>query len=368
MKPRLLSIFGARPQFIKAAPLIHAIEEVGDFEHLGLHTGQHFDQNMSEVFFRELAIPAPLENLEVGPGTHAKQTGKMMVGIEKFLLRHKPDMLLVYGDTNSTLAGATAGVRLGLPIAHIEAGLRSFNRRMPEEINRIVADRFADLLFAPTKAAQKNLLTEGFAEQSVHLVGDLMVDAVQKQSERAAGQSKVLEDLGLAAGEYLLATFHRQENTDDPARLRNIWEALRELSESNKLVLPLHPRTRQRLEAEGLSLDAEPGPIVTEALGYLDTLHLLANSKLLLTDSGGMQKEAFALGLPTVTLRAETEWLELVEAGANRLADPSSKQTILEAAKAMENVRVDPSKYDFYGAGRAAERIHEQIKNYVEKG
>jgi UDP-N-acetylglucosamine 2-epimerase len=366
MKPLLVSIVGARPQFIKAAPLIQLIEDNGVFQHLLLHTGQHFDKNMSDVFFRELNITKPKKNLEVAPGSHALQTGTMMQGIEEFLIENHPRLLLVYGDTNSTLAGAIVGVRLGIPIAHIEAGLRSFNKRMPEEINRIVADQFSDLLFAPTDTAFENLKKEGFSNDSVHVVGDLMVDTVVHQSKRAKKESRILSALELKEGNFILATFHRQENTDDPERLNKIWSTILEISQMETVVLPLHPRTRLRLKTAGLSLDTQANLTVVEPQGYLDTLQLLANSNLLLTDSGGMQKEAYALGIPCVTMRDESEWVELLEAGVNRLADPESPNAILKAVEHMKTIDVQPSKLALYGEGNTATRIHESLVDFLE--
>jgi UDP-GlcNAc3NAcA epimerase len=358
MKPLLISIVGARPQFIKAAPLIQEIEDKGVFTQLILHTGQHFDQNMSEVFFEELNIPKPAKNLEVVPGSHAQQTGSMMQGIEEFVRAHAPQMLLIYGDTNSTLAGALVGVRLGIPMGHIEAGLRSFNKQMPEEINRIVADQFSDLLFAPTETASNNLENEGVSTTATHVVGDLMVDGVVIQSERAQKESTILGELKLKSKDFILTTFHRQENTDNRERLSNIWKAILKLSQTETVVLALHPRTKLRLEASGLGKEQESKLIIVEAQGYLDTLQLLSNSKLLLTDSGGMQKEAYALGVPCVTMRGESEWVELLEAGVNQLAEPINPKAILEAVDRMTGKTVVPKDLGLYGEGKTAAKIH----------
>ena len=322
---------------------------------------------MSGIFFEEMDIPEPIVNLGVGPGSHAIQTGTMMLGIEKHLQNSPADLLLIYGDTNSTLAAAVVGVRLGIPNAHVEAGLRSFNRTMPEETNRIVADQFADLLFAPTEVAQNQLRFEGFPEDKIFFVGDLMVDAVQGQVARAAKQSKVLDQLGLKPGEYYLATFHRQENTDDPQRLGNIWDAMRQLSKQANVVLPLHPRSRKRLLQHGLSMVTGDRVQIIEPQGYLDTMQLLSNARLLLTDSGGMQKEAFAVGVPCVTMRGETEWVELVNAGANRLAEPLNVDTVLDAVNHMEDVSFDPTQFSFYGSGNTAEHICCIVGNFLQQ-
>ncbi|MBZ0253556.1 MAG: UDP-N-acetylglucosamine 2-epimerase (non-hydrolyzing), partial [Candidatus Methylomirabilis sp.] len=248
---KIVSVIGARPQFIKASPLSACFRERSGVREVLIHTGQHYDDNMSAVFFRELGIPEPDYNLGVGSGGHGEQTGRMLEAIEKALLRERPDWTLVYGDTNSTLAGALASVKLHIPVAHVEAGLRSFNRRMPEEINRVLTDHASDLLFAPTETAVRNLRAEGVEAKKVHLVGDVMYDAALNLGRRAEAESRVLERLGLASGGYVLATIHRAENTDDPARLRAIFEGLAAAAREAPVVLPLHPRTRAALERAG---------------------------------------------------------------------------------------------------------------------
>ena len=318
---KVLSVVGARPQFVKAAPVSNVLRETGHTEFL-VHTGQHYDYGMSQVFFEELSISEPDVNLGVGSGPHGWQTGQMLMRIEEMLLAQKPDWVLVYGDTNSTLAGALAACKLRIPLAHVEAGLRSFNREMPEEHNRVLTDHCSDLLFCPTQTAVDNLAREGIT-QGVHLVGDTMYDAVLQFAEIARQRSTILQDLGLKPKGYLLATVHRPYNTDDPDRLRSILEAFAEIGEP--VIFPVHPRTRQRMADLGLDnpQSAIRNPKLIEPVGYLDMLMLEQNARLILTDSGGMQKEAYFFGVPCATLRPETEWVETVEAGWNVLAGTS---------------------------------------------
>jgi UDP-GlcNAc3NAcA epimerase len=313
------SIVGARPQFIKAAVVSHALEAAGIEERL-IHTGQHYDPGMSRVFFDELGIPEPAVNLDVGSGPHGAQTGAMMMRLEKYLLEGpRPDWLMVYGDTNSTVAGAVVAAKLHVPVAHVEAGLRSFNRRMPEEINRIVTDRISDLLFCPTPTAVRHLAAEGIT-RGVRLTGDVMLDATRFFAARAAERAPLAALTAHAPGSYFLATVHRAENTDDPVRLRGIFEAFRRLE--GPVLLPLHPRTRARLDG----IDVPGNVEVMEPVSYLAMLSLLGGARRVFTDSGGLQKEAVWLGTPCVTLRDETEWVETLEGGWNRLAgaDPDA--------------------------------------------
>lgn len=279
------------------------------------HTGQHFDAGMSDVFFRELGIPAPRHHLGIHGGTHAEMTGRMLTGLEEVMLAEQPDRVLVYGDTNTTLAGALAAAKLLIPLAHVEAGLRSFNRAMPEELNRVVTDRVSDLLFCPTRTAVANLKHEGIVK-GVHNVGDVMYDATLDAAERARTESRILDELGLAPGGYALATVHRAENTDDAARLAEVLDFLRAHAADRPVVLPLHPRTRRAATEFGLGLERLR---VIEPVGYLDMAALLECAAEVLTDSGGVQKEAYFHRTPCVTLRGETEWVETVEAGWNRL-------------------------------------------------
>ncbi len=347
---KVASIVGARPQFIKAAPLSRALRVEAD-ETL-IHTGQHYDDNMSRTFFDELDIPRPDHHLGVGSGPHGRQTGLMLERIEKILLEEKPDAVLVYGDTNSTLAGAMVAAKLRIPLAHVEAGLRSFNRAMPEEINRIVADHCADWLFCPTRTAVENLKREGVC-RGVHLTGDVMFDAALQFAGLAETRSRVLETLSLRKGGYVLCTVHRAENTDDRRRLGGIVQAL--LRSGRTVVFPLHPRTRKMLEAWGLDADlsASPSVRVIEPVGYLDMIRLERNAAAILTDSGGVQKEAYFYRVPCVTLRNETEWVETVRDGWNRLAGPDPEAIL----RALENHDVPPQTAVSFGDGRAAEVI-----------
>ena len=348
----VLSVVGARPQFVKAATVSRAIAARGDLEELLLHTGQHYDHGMSQRFFDELGIPAPRYHLGIGSAPHGAQTGRMLEAIERVLLAERPDWVVVYGDTNSTLAGALAAAKLNIPVAHVEAGLRSFNRRMPEEINRVLTDHVATLLFAPTDAAVSNLAREGIAGPRVVRTGDVMYDAMLYHTD--ALDEGALARRGLQPGGYALATVHRAENTDDPARLDAIIRGLAAFSAVLPVVLPLHPRTRAALAARGFQPPA--GLALEEPVGYLEMLRLERHARLIATDSGGVQKEAYFYRVPCVTLRGETEWTELVEAGWNTLLPPTSAEAVargLEAALA----RPVPEWRPIYGDGKSAERI-----------
>lgn len=315
MTRKVITIVGARPQFIKAAAVSRAFRDFPDMTEVMVHTGQHFDANMSDVFFRELGIPQPAHNLEVHGGGHGQMTGRMLESIERVLLEEKPDWMLVYGDTNSTIAGALAAAKLHIPVAHVEAGLRSFNRRMPEEVNRVLTDHVSALLFCPTKAAVDNLAAEGIVK-GVHQVGDVMYDATLDATRRAKMESTVLDTLGLTPGSYVLATIHRAENTDTAEHLGAVFDYLRAQAKGLPVVLPLHPRTRGAAQRFGVSLD---GLRIIDPVGYLDMAGLLDGCAMVLTDSGGVQKEAYFHRKPCVTLRDETEWVETVDAGWNRL-------------------------------------------------
>ena len=353
---RIVTVVGARPQFIKAAALSRAIRNdyAGQIEEVLVHTGQHYDDNMSKVFFEELDIPHPKYNLEISGGQHGAMTGRMLEGVENVLLQEKPDWLLVYGDTNSTLAGALAAAKLHIPVAHVEAGLRSFNMRMPEEVNRILADRVSSLLFCPTETAVNNLRTEGVS-RGVHNVGDVMYDVALFYRNRARQNSTVLQTLGLTQGSFALATCHRAENTDDPQRLSSILFALAEIATQLPVVLPLHPRTRKLIRDYGLaSLLAQL--TVTDPLSFLDMVALEQSSRFILTDSGGVQKEAFFYGIPCITLRDETEWVETVDLGWNQLVGASTP-SILSAANGIMQDPLKPVSAEPYGTGRAANDI-----------
>jgi len=400
---KLIHIVGARPQFIKLAPILKAIERHNQdhpdqhIQEILIHTGQHYDYEMSQVFFDELGLKAPDYHLGVGSGTHGYQTGEMLKRIEEVLLREKPDLVMVYGDTNSTLAGALAAAKLHIPVAHVEAGLRSFNKKMPEEINRVLTDHLSTFLFCPTETAVENLRREGFTNilNAGHLLplnyrpetleprtthhgrrtmhyasrttphgavvantGDVMYDAVLLYLGLAEEKSQILEQMGLKPKSYALATVHRAENTDQPERLRAIFEGLERVAkEGLPVILPLHPRTRKQLNALGI----HPKEVqVLDPVSYLDMLVLEKNARVILTDSGGVQKEAFFFRVPCVTLREETEWVETVEAGWNTLVGCDPKrivQAALEARPGIESVWP-------YGDGRAAEKITELLEGW----
>lgn len=351
---KIVTVVGARPQFIKAAAISRAIRNnyTDKIDEVIVHTGQHYDENMSKVFFDELDIPRPKYNLEIAGGQHGLMTGRMLEGLEKVLLQEKPDWLLVYGDTNSTLAGALAAVKLHIPIAHVEAGLRSFNMRMPEEINRILTDRVSSLLFCPTETAVCNLLEEGVS-QGVHNVGDVMYDVALFYRDLAREHSTVLQALGLAPGAFVLATCHRAENTDDIERLSAILRALADIATQLPVVLPLHPRTRKLIGDYGLAhLLAKL--ILSEPLPFLDMVALEQASRVILTDSGGVQKEAFFYGIPCVTMRDETEWVETVNLGCNVLTGAASEKIV---SAAFERSWPKGNRSRPYGNGEAAIKI-----------
>ena len=350
---RVFTVVGARPQFIKASVVSRAIKEIEGIEEVVLHTGQHFDTNMSEVFFDQLELPRPDIQLDIHGGSHGEMTGRMLAETEKALLAYNPDRVLVYGDTNSTLAGALAAAKLHIPVAHVEAGLRSFNMKMPEEINRILTDQISDLLFCPTKTAVNNLENEGFSQKDVKVLqpGDVMQDAAVLFSGKASAP------LGFdLTGRFVLATLHRAENTDDTVRLRCIVSALNRIhKELCPVVIPLHPRTRKLIAQQGLHLDAQ----VVEPVGYFEMIWLLDHCQLVLTDSGGVQKEAYFFGKACVTMRDQTEWIELVEVGANVLAG-ADESKIIEAAGQNLARKVDDAN-ELYGGGKASQKIAEEL-------
>ena len=341
---KIVSIVGARPQFIKAAAVSRALRQ--RHREFLVHTGQHYDYEMSGIFFDRLELPRPDANLGVGSGSHAAQTGAMLQGIEEVLLAEKPDYLLIYGDTNSTLAGALAASKLSVPVAHVEAGLRSFNRRMPEEINRVVADHLSDLLLCPSDTAVRNLASEGIT-RNTHQVGDVMLDVLNWARQRLAEKpSEILQRLGLKNRSYLLATVHRSENTDDPARLAQILSAFNSLDEP--VVFPVHPRARKVIGSYGLKGHVQ----LIDPVGYLDMIALAGAARMVLTDSGGLQKEAYWLGVPCLTMREETEWVETVEAGWNALVGADMAR-ITAGVRAFAPNGLHPA---LYGDGCSAER------------
>lgn len=344
---KIVSVVGARPQFVKLAPVSEALGSAG-VKHVIIHTGQHYDSMMSEVFFSDLRIPAPNVSLGVGSGSHATQTAAMLNALEPALLENNPDWVLVYGDTNSTLAGALCSVKLGLPLVHLEAGLRSFNRLMPEEHNRILTDHASDLLLAPTSSAMTNLSDEGLGSRSV-LVGDVMVDVCVRVAARVSERPVSELYPGLREQEYFAATIHRAENTDDPARLTGIVKALRALP--LPVVLPVHPRLRERARSAGISL-TEGSLIPLDPLPYPEMVLLVAGARSLLTDSGGLQKEALTLGVPCTTLRKETEWEETLEGGWNVLAAEAR-----DLGAIALRARPDDAPPQPYGDGHSVNRV-----------
>lgn len=349
---KVITIVGARPQFVKAAVVSREFQTREGIQELIVHTGQHFDSNMSGLFFEEMRIPAPAYNLNINNLSHGAMTGKMMEEIERILLEHRPDWVLVYGDTNSTLAGALAAKKLHIRLAHIEAGLRSFNMEMPEEINRIVTDRVSDILFCPTEAAVHNLKQEGFANFPCSIVvsGDVMLDAAlyYRQFSR-------MPDIELKRP-FVLSTFHREENTDKPERLMEIVHALEKIVEDWDVIVPLHPRTKARLEAASYDLSHSPVRFINP-LGYLEMIALLDKCEFVMTDSGGLQKEAFFFHKYCITLREETEWTELVENGYNTLVG-SDKERILAAC---QRHTIPPEVLPLYGDGHAAKVIADTL-------
>jgi UDP-GlcNAc3NAcA epimerase len=341
---KIVSIVGARPQFIKAAAVSRVLR--ARHQEILVHTGQHYDYEMSGIFFDGLDLPRPDTNLGVGSGSHASQTGAMLAAIEKLLLVEGPDYLLIYGDTNSTLAGALAAAKLCIPAVHVEAGLRSFNRRMPEEINRVVADHLSELLLCPSDTALQNLASEGVTS-GVHVVGDVMLDVLNwARGQLAENASPILAELDLTERRYVLATVHRSENTDDPAQLAQILNALNALEEP--VVFPIHPRTRQAIAVAGFTVN--PGIRLINPVGYLDMVALAGGARVILTDSGGLQKEAYWLGVPCITMRRETEWVETVAAGWNVLVGTDAEK-ILESARSFAP---PPARPSLYGDGFAA--------------
>ena len=358
---KICSIIGARPQFVKAAALSAEIAENGatlGIEEVSIHTSQHYDREMSDVFFEELSIPPPKHELAIGSGTHGAQTGKMLEAIEGELLEEQPDAVLVYGDTNSTLAGALAAVKLHIPVAHVEAGMRSFNRRMPEEINRVVSDHVAALNLCSTQTAVENLKKEGLAHTAV-LTGDIMFDCALKFTEIAERRRSERAAEIAAKGDFILMTCHRAENTDDMDRLSEILAAAAEIAKRIRVVFPAHPRTAKILENSEIGIPENVE--IMAPIGYLDTLFLEKNARVILTDSGGMQKEAFFFTTPCVTMRDETEWVETVELGVNVLTGASKEKIVSAAMEFAENTPVFTDESP-YGDGTAAAKILDALR------
>ncbi|MBA7490795.1 UDP-2,3-diacetamido-2,3-dideoxy-D-glucuronate 2-epimerase [subsurface metagenome] len=369
---KIISVVGVRPNFIKIAPIIRAIDKhnksvnvsrltshISRFRsHVLVHTGQRYDYEMSKVFFEDLELPEPDIYLGVGSGTHAEQTGKVMIEFERILLKEKPDLVIVVGDVNSTLAAALASVKLHIPVAHVEAGLRSFDREMPEEINRVLTDHCSQLLFCPTETAVKNLKKEGIT-QGVYLTGDVMVDTLLS-CKQFAERSKILVRLGLKSKQYLVATIHRSSNTDRRRNLENIMNALSESGES--IVFPIHPRTRKVLSEHRINMPSENVKLI-DPLGYLEFLKLMSHAKKIITDSGGIQKETYILRVPCVTIRKRTEWVETVEDGWNILVD-ANKEKIIEA---IRNFEPSGEQGNIFGNGTAATTICETTIQWISE-
>jgi UDP-GlcNAc3NAcA epimerase len=377
---KIVTIIGARPQIIKAAALSRAIKNhfQNKIQEIIVHTGQHYDANMSEVFFTELNIPQPDYNLNVGSGQHGEQTAKMIIGIEKILLDNKPDALVLYGDTNSTLAGAIAASKIHIPIVHIEAGLRSFNKSMPEEINRIMCDHASTLLFSPTPTGYQNLLKEGFHDYTqgpyhadrpkIYHCGDVMYDNSLYFSNMAKTQSKVLEENTLKAGQFILGTIHRDNNTDDQARLTAIFSALLNIAQNETILLPLHPRTKKKMQevlSEDLNkkIEFHKNLHIIPPVSFLDMVLLEDSASLIITDSGGVQKESFFFKKPCIILRQETEWVEIVEAGSAKICDANTDIII----KTYQEFRAHPPQSfpEIFGDGKAAEFICKEISTNI---
>ena len=361
---KVLTVIGARPQFVKAAVVSNSLREFNIDEYL-VHSGQHFDDNMSKVFFDEMKIKEPDAFMGISGGSHGSMTGQMLIKIEELIIQEKSDWVLVYGDTNSTLAGALAASKLNIPCAHVEAGLRSDNRRMPEEINRILTDHASDLLFAPTQTAFDRLFSEGIPKDKIIRTGDVMLDAAIHYGKIAKVQSDIINTLSLADSKYALCTLHRAENVDDPETLAWIVEGLSELSKGMTAVLPLHPRTRMRLNEFSLFEKLNSKIRIIDPLGFLDILALQKAASVIVTDSGGMQKEAFFQKKPCVTVRTETEWVELLPGGHNRLAIPL-KDSISSKVDDALATNLDWS-VNLYGDGKSSKTIAQALIKFCSK-
>ena len=354
---KIVTVVGARPQFIKAAIISREIKKNRNTVEIIFHTGQHVDVNMSEVFFKEMEIPKPDYNLGIKSLSHGAMTARQLESIEKIFINEKPDLVLLYGDTNSTLSGALAAAKLNIPIAHVEAGLRSYNKKMPEEINRLLTDHLSELLFAPTITAKKNLLSEGMHKNKIKLVGDVMFDAALHFGKLAELKSDILKKLDLKNQEYILSTVHRQENTDNVQKLKSIFYAL---SKSPiPVVMPIHPRTKYKINKNNIKYN---GIIkIIEPIGYLDMIILEKNALKIVTDSGGIQKEAFFFHTPCITIREETEWIELLDAKVNKLVGHDKNKII----NAMKSFSPNNYNYSFYGSGNSGEKILSEIIQFI---
>jgi UDP-GlcNAc3NAcA epimerase len=355
---KIVTVIGARPQFIKAATVSRIIANNDEIKEIVIHTGQHYDHNLSKLFFEELEINEPEYNLGIGGRMHGSMTGRQLEKIEEILLNEKPDWVLVYGDTNSTLAGALAAAKLHIPVAHVEAGLRSFNKNMPEEINRVLTDHISTILYTPTDSAINNLLNEGILHSQILPVGDVMYDAALYFKNKAELNSQVLDEYSLTKDNYVLCTIHRAENTDNPSRMKALLEGLGKVARSVPVVLPLHPRTRTVIEKQGIG-EFLSGVNVLPPVGYLDMVMLERHAKLIATDSGGIQKEAFFYEKPCITLRDETEWVELIELGWNTLITPDNADAVAKGI--IERIGTTGRPGQPFGHGNAAELIVDRL-------
>ncbi len=356
---KIVTVIGARPQFVKAAAVSREISNYPEIKEVIVHTGQHFDSNMSDVFFKEMDIPKPDYNLEINNLTHGAMTGRMLERIEEILLDEKPDLMLVYGDTNSTLAGALAAKKMHIKVAHVEAGLRSLNMNMPEEINRILTDRISDLLFCPTELSVKNLENEGFNHFNCKIIkaGDVMQDAAIFYSKKSDLTSSIISRLNIEPQNYILTTIHRQENTDDIEKFKTIISSLNQLHNTKiKVIFPIHPRTKKIIETNNIKVDFT----TISPVGYFDMIQLIKQSKLLITDSGGLQKEAFFFKKQCITIREETEWVELIEGGYNVLL-PTSKLDLLADVYNQSISKNNDFNKNLYGDGNASKNIVKQL-------
>ncbi len=355
---KILTVLGARPQFIKGAVLSRKIKENKNLTEVIVHTGQHFDKKMSDIFFEEMDIPTPDYNLDINSLSHGAMTGRMIEGIEEIILKEKPDVLMVYGDTNSTIAGALAAKKIGVKVAHVEAGLRSFNMAMPEEVNRILTDRISDLLLCPTQTAIDNLDTEGFKNFNCEIIqtGDIMFDAAIFYASQSANKSTIINDLNLKDNPYVLCTIHRQENTDDPKKLKSIITAINKINKTTKVILPIHPRTKKLLKQHNISCSCE----IIDPVGYFDMIELLKNSTLVITDSGGLQKEAYYFQKNSLTLREQTEWVELINNNYSILTGSDGRK-IEKAFEKMMDRQSPEIKKELFGDGNSADLMIEAL-------
>ncbi|MBU1026109.1 MAG: UDP-N-acetylglucosamine 2-epimerase (non-hydrolyzing) [Candidatus Margulisbacteria bacterium] len=363
-KKKIISVVGARPNFMKVAPISRELEKYSDrFQHLIVHTGQHYDENMSKIFFEDLAIPMPDINLGVGPGNHGEQTGKIMIEFEKICLAEKPDLVLVYGDVNSTIAAALVSVKLGIRVAHVEAGLRSFDRSMPEEINRVLTDSISDYLFTPSPDGDENLLKEGVSKEKIYMVGDIMVDSLLFNKGKAA-KLDVLSSFGLSAEKYAVLTLHRPSNVDNEENIKNIFAALEIVSEKIPIIFPIHPRTKKMMQK--FNINQMKGLKLISPLGYLEFLNLMMNCSFMLTDSGGIQEETTVLDIPCLTLRNTTERPITLSHGTNMLVSNNTDKIIKEAKKILDGGGKKGNNPDLWD-GQTARRIINILLNLSDK-